>query len=168
MSRSKKDYEETVASVESYFRKILDKDLSVETLEDFFVELSFINPKCSNELKNEFTMFPENFFRNKEIYNLLLGHFTNVIETSDRFISQKRFRSFLALLYLKDFESERTIKMFCAKKTFKSIEANIDPLKIAGDVYLSGNFKESFSLADVTFFDYDNLPSDVQDLSKMI
>ena len=94
MSRSKKDYEETDASVESYFRKILDKDLSVETLEDFFVELSFINPKCSNELKNEFTMFPENFFRNKEIYNLLLGHFTNVIETSDRFISQKRFRSF--------------------------------------------------------------------------
>lgn len=72
MSRSKKDYEETVASVESYFRKILDKDLSVETLEDFFVELSFINPKCSNELKNEFTMFPENFFRNKEIYNYYL------------------------------------------------------------------------------------------------
>ena len=58
--------------------------------------------------------------------------------------------------------------MFCAKKTFKSIEANIDPLKIACDVYLSGNFKESFSLADGTFFDYDNLPSDVQDLSKMI
>ena len=49
MSRSKKDYEETVASVESYFRKILDKDLSVETLEDFFVELSFINPKSSKE-----------------------------------------------------------------------------------------------------------------------
>lgn len=166
MSRSKKDYEEAVASVESYCRKILDNNLSIEILEDFFVELSFINPKSSNELKNEFTMFPENFFRNKEIYNLLLGHFTNVIKTSDRFISQKRFRSFLALLYLKDFESERAIKMFCAKKSFKSIEANVDPLKIAGDVYLSNNFKETFRLSDETFFNYDNLPTDVQDLSK--
>ena len=100
--------------------------------------------------------------------NIFLGYFENEVNGSERFVSQRRFRAFLALIYLKDFVNESYVKIFCGKKSFKSIEANVDPLKIAGEVYLSGNFKETFKLADETFFKYDTLPSDVQNLSKMI
>jgi len=167
MRNEKKD-RELVKEVQSYCRKFFDSTLSVDVLEDLFVELSYINPKASKEDIKELHKLPKKFFRNKIILNIFLGYFENEVNGSERFVSQRRFRAFLALIYLKDFVNESYVKIFCGKKSFKSIEANVDPLKIAGEVYLSGNFKETFKLADETFFKYDTLPSDVQNLSKMI
>lgn len=157
-----------VAEVDSYYRQLFDKTLSVATLEDLFVELCFINPKSPKTYIKEMYMLPKKFFRNKVVFDIFLGHLENDVKSSKKFTSQRRFRAFLALIYLKDFESDRAVKLFCSKKAFKSIDANIQPLIIAGEVYLSGNFKETFKVADDTFMNSDNLVLTIHELSKLL
>lgn len=157
-----------VAEVDYYYRLLFDQTLSVDTLEDLFVELCFINPKSLRTYIKEMNMFPKKFFRNRVVFDILLGHLENDVKSSKKLTSQGRFRAFLALIYLKDFESDRAVNLFCSKKAFKSIDANIQPLIIAGEVYLSGNFKETFKVADDTFMHSDNLVLTIHELSKLL
>ena len=134
---------------------ILEKDIPYEKIEDVFYELYLINPHSSDVSLSELTFYPNIYFHSDNVYHELVTEFENLLTSNEEFISRKRFRAFLALIYLKGMKA----KGFYGYKKLLEFEENQRLFDFANEVYNSEDFKFTFCRYDSLLAQEDILQS---------
>ena len=119
---------------------ILEKDIPFERIEDVFYELYLINPHSSDASLSELTLYPDIYFHSKDICHEMEAEFEKLLLSDEKSISRKRFRAFLALIYLKGMRERH----FNGYKRFLEISENVSVFAYAYEVFKSENFKANF------------------------
>ena len=123
---------------------ILEKDIPYEKIVDVFFELYLINPHSCDVSLSELTFYPNIYFHSDNVYHELVTEFENLLTSNEEFISRKRFRAFLALIYLKGMK----VKGFYGYKKLLEFEENQRLFDFANEVYNSEDFKFTFCRYD--------------------
>ena len=134
---------------------ILEKDIPYEKIEDVFYELYLINPHSSDVSLSELTLYPNIYFHSDNVYHEMVTEFENLLTSNEKFISRKRFRAFLALIYLKGMKE----KGFYGYKKLIEFEENQRLFDFANEVYNSEDFKFTFCRYDSLLSQEDILKS---------
>ena len=134
---------------------ILEKDIPYEKIEDVFFELYLINPHSCDVSLSELTFYPNIYFHSDNVYHEMVTEFENLLTSNEEFISRKRFRAFLALIYLKGMKA----KGFYGYKKLLEFEENQRLFDFANEVYNSEDFKFTFCRYDSLLAQEDILQS---------
>lgn len=126
---------------------ILEKDIPYEKIEAVFYELYLINPYSSDVSLSDLTFYPNIYFHSDNVYHEMVTAFETLLTSNEEFIARKRFRAFLALIYLKGMKE----KGFYGYKKLLEVEQNQRLFDYAYEVYTS---EEDFKF---TFCRYDSL-----------
>lgn len=134
---------------------ILEKDIPYEKIEDVFFELYLINPHSCDVSLSELTFYPNIYFHSDNVYHEMVTELEDLLTSKEEFISRKRFRAFLALIYLKGMK----VKGFYGYKKLLEFEENQRLFDFANEVYNSEDFKFTFCRYDSLLAQEDILQS---------
>ena len=134
---------------------ILEKDIPYEKIEDVFFELYLINPHSCDVSLSELTFYPNIYFHSDNVYHEMVTELEDLLTSKEEFISRKRFRAFLALIYLKGMKT----KGFYGYKKLLEFEENQRLFDFANEVYNSEDFKFTFCRYDSLLAQEDILQS---------
>lgn len=123
---------------------ILEEDIPRDITEDIFYELYLVYPYSSDVLLSDMHLYQRIYFHSKDLYHSMLAEFEKILKSDEKSILRKRFRAFLALIYLNGMKEN----MFKGCKKLLENKENVEPCTLAYEVYNSENFKDTFLKAD--------------------
>lgn len=116
-------------------------------VEDSFFELQYLNPAIKDDDADELKTYPKEYFHNQKIFQNLDYYLRNLLnDCQDLTISRKRFRAFLALIYLYGMREGRNLFVGC--RDIQEIPVNKEPANLAIWIYQSEVFNKKFLEVD--------------------